>query len=92
MKCKLLFVMLLVLGTPVITTFAAGVIQLKGTIVAFSPSEVTLEVRKSKLYIIDRTTLANSDNAKIKKSGEEVHLDVPMRSVKNVKEISTKHN
>ena len=66
---------------------AAGILQLNGKIVAFSPNEVTIEVKKTRLYVIDRTTLSAMDTAKIKRAGDVVRLDVPMQSVKNVKEV-----
>jgi hypothetical protein len=65
---------------------AAGALHLTGTVVAFSPKEVTLEVRKKRLYVIDRTALSNADGAKILKAGIEVKIDVPMVAVKNVKD------
>jgi hypothetical protein len=69
-------------------SFAAGVMQLKGTVVAFSKDEVTLEVRKSKLYILDRASLSVQDSAKIARAGDVIRLDVPLQSVKNVKEVN----
>ncbi len=78
------FVILFATGST--SAIAAGVIQLKGKLVAFSPSEVTIEVRKTQLYVIDRSALGKTQSEKCTKAGAEVSLEVPMQAIKIVKD------
>ena len=79
----------LMTSAPCTTTFASGVLQLKGEVVAFDSQEVSILVRKKQIYIIKRAALAPSQSEKISRAGDRVALSVPMEAVKAVKNVKT---